>query len=307
MTQTSIPGCLARRAGAWKAWAILLLATLPTLAGCSGISVLNAVTPGGSYSLVSGVVYQGGDQFLDVYVPHHARQAPVVVFLYGGSWQKESTYTREQYRFVGEALAARGYLTIIPDYRLYPAVRYPAFIDDCAAAVVWAHTHAAAFGGDPEKLVLLGHSAGGYNAAMLALDPAYLQRAGGERAWIKAMVGLAGAYDFLPLTDKGLRNVFATAVPIDRSQPINRVDGRNPPILLLAGSNDDIVYVKNTNNLQARIAAAHGPVEKYIYPKLGHALIVASLSTRLQGHADVMQRTMNFFERTLKLVPTQAE
>jgi acetyl esterase/lipase len=276
---------------------LLLLALLLGLGGCSAIDVLNAITPASDYRRLQNIPFDAGDLRLDVYRPAHARQAPVVVFLYGGSWEVKRTYTKDEYKFIGEALAARGYVVLIPDYRLYPNVRYPAFIEDNAKAVVWAHAHAGDYGGDADKLVLLGHSAGAYNAAMLTLNPSYLQQAGGERSWIKAMIGLAGPYDFLPLTDPLLDEIFAPARPLESSQPINYVDGRNPPMLLMAGENDDIVFVKNTNNLYAKIKALNGPVEKVVYPKMSHIKIIITTATRLQGQSDVMAHIVDFIQR----------
>ncbi len=279
---------------------------LVLLSACSGLSVLNAISPHGGYGSLQNIRYGAADESLDVYTPAHPVDAPVVVFLYGGSWQTKISYPKANYRFLGEALAARGYVTVIPDYRLYPAVRYPDFLDDCARAVVWAHAHARAYGGDPNRIVVMGHSAGAYNAAMLALDPGYMQQAGGERNWIKAMIGLAGPYDFLPLDDADLEQVFAPAKPLETSQPINHVDGHNPPMLLMAGENDSVVYAKNSRNLYARIKAAGGPVEEVIFPEMSHAKIIATTATRLQFDSDVMPHIVDFVQRSVGTT-TQAQ
>ncbi|MGZ5948420.1 MAG: alpha/beta hydrolase, partial [Caulobacteraceae bacterium] len=141
----------------------------------------------------------GPHQRLDVYAPRRAEgPLPVAVFFYGGSWD---TGRRQDYNWVGRALAAKGFLTVVPDYGLYPQVRYPGFLEDAAQAVRWAQDHAAGFGGDPERIVLVGHSAGAYNAAMIALDRRYLAGAGVEAGRIRALAGLSGPYDILPRTD----------------------------------------------------------------------------------------------------------
>src|SRR3546814_8631076 len=97
---------------------------------------------------------------------------------------------------LGRAFAAQGFVVAVPDYRLVPKVRFPAFVEDSAAAVKWVRAHIARFGGDPDRIVLAGHSAGAYNAAMLAVDPQWL---GPDRAAVKGWATLAGPYEFLPL------------------------------------------------------------------------------------------------------------
>jgi acetyl esterase/lipase len=129
----------------------------------------------------------------------------VAVFFYGGSWDSGR---RQDYAWVGRALAAQGFLTIVPDYRLYPAVRYPGFVEDGALAVRWAADHARALGGDPGRIVLIGHSAGAYIAAMLALDDRWLEAAGVDPKAVRAFAGLSGPYDFLPLDGPVTQRTF---------------------------------------------------------------------------------------------------
>ena len=106
---------------------------------------------------------RGPRQRLDVYAPRRREgRAAVAVFFYGGSWDSGR---RQDYGWVGQALASRGFLTVIADYGLYPQVRFPGFLEDGARAVRGAQDHAEAFGGDPKRIVLVGHSAGAYNAA----------------------------------------------------------------------------------------------------------------------------------------------
>ncbi len=278
--------------------ALMCMALLLSLTGCSGIGFINGISPRGGYVKNADVSYGDPALKLDVYKPKKAAaKSPVLVFFYGGSWQKGSTYLKADYRFIAEALVARGYVVVIPDYRLYPDVKFPGFVEDCARAVVWAHANAAAYGGDPDRLAVMGHSAGAYNAAMLALEPDFLRQAGGDRAWIRAMIGLAGPYDFLPLTDPALQTIFEPAKPLRRSQPIDHVDGHGPPMLLLAGNDDTVVYPKNTRNLAAAVRARGGTVDDYIYPSMSHIKIVATTATRLQPFSDVMDRVAKFMDR----------
>ena len=239
---------------------------------CSPLGVLNGLAPK-RLSARSIPYGPGPRRSLDVYVPERAaRPAPVVVFLYGGSWDSG---TKEDYRFVGGALAAAGFVTVIPDYRLYPEVVFPAFLDDCAAAVAWAATHAHEYGGDG-PMILMGHSAGAYNAAMLAHDPSYLTRAGVNRP-LAGTVGIAGPYDFLPVGTDELRAIFGQPPTPPGTQPINHVDGRNAPMLLLAGASDTTVLPRNTTRLAARIRAAGGSVQSRIYPGIDHKEIIGAM------------------------------
>jgi len=145
------------------------------LSACSPLLTFNAIVPkdGGTRLVVRDAPF-GPDarQRLDVYAPASAARArPVLVFFYGGSW---NSGTKAGYAFMGRAFAAQGFVTVVPDYQLVSLVRFPAFLQDNAAAVRWAQTHAAEIGGDLDRIVLAGHSAGAYNAAMLALDPRWL-------------------------------------------------------------------------------------------------------------------------------------
>jgi acetyl esterase/lipase len=252
--------------------ALSLLAT-----ACSPLGVLNGLAP--KRLSARNIPYGPGPRrTLDIYMPTQARgaapvRAPVIVFLYGGSWDSGA---KEDYRFVGGALAAAGFVTVIPDYRLYPDVVFPAFLDDCAAAFAWARAHAQDYGGGG-PMVLMGHSAGAYNAAMLALDPAYLGGAQDVSRPLAATVAIAGPYDFLPVQTAELKAIFGQPPTPPDTQPINHVDGRNAPMLLLAGATDTTVLPRNTVRLAARIRAAGGPVQSRIYPGIDHKEIIGAM------------------------------
>jgi len=264
------------------------------LVGCTGVGALNAITPDRGYTLAEDVVYDGSTNMkLDVYAPTTdvVGGAPVVVFFYGGRWQSGS---KDDYRFVGQALAAQGYVAVIPDYRLYPDVRFPSFLEDSAKAMRWAHDNASRFRGDAAKLFVMGHSSGAYNAAMLALDPRFLTAVGGSRDWLSGMIGLAGPYDFLPIYDPTLRDIFGPPEKFQDTQPIFHVDGENPPLLLMAGQDDEIVQAENTNSLRRAVVSAGGAVDVVMYPKMSHEKLVSSLATRLQSSTDVMAHVVEF-------------
>lgn len=268
------------------------------LAACSPIKVLNALTPGSSFTKTSGIAY-GSDprQRLDVYRPRQAVPgAPVVVFFYGGSWNSGS---RSDYDFVGEALASRGMVVVIADYRLYPQVRYPAFLQDGARAVAWTHEHIADFGADRQRLYLMGHSSGAYNAAMLALDPRLLAEVDLTPRIIKGWIGLAGPYDFLPIRNTEVRPVFFYPDSPPDSQPINHVSHDAPPALLMASNDDSLVNPqRNTGGLASKLRAAGVPVQEFYFSRTSHATLVAALSRPLRRLAPVLERISGFVEST---------
>ena len=263
---------------------------------CSPLTAFNTLAPRDPAARAGSGIAYGPDprQTLDVYTPKGgAAGAPVLVFFYGGGW---NSGRRQDYAFVGQALASRGFLTVVPDYRLVPQVRYPDFLKDCAAAVAWAHLHAAAFGGDPDRIVLAGHSAGAYNAIMLALDTHYLRDAGVDPRLIRAAAGLSGPYDFLPFRVDSTIATFGDAPDPAATQPINHVTPAAPPIFLGHGDKDTLVYPKNTTTLGAALAKAGDTVEVKIYPGLSHADMVLALSKLFRGKAPVLADMTGFLK-----------
>src|SRR5476651_937893 len=271
---------------------------LVLLCGCSPLKVLNSLTPTSTFTRVTDVAY-GADprNKLDIYTPVNLTgKAPVVVFFYGGSWNSGS---RTDYGFVGEALASRGIVVVIADYRLYPQVRYPLFLQDGAQAVSWTYQHIAEYGADPKQLYLMGHSSGAYNAAMLALDPQLLAAAGLSPSMLKGWIGLAGPYDFLPIENRDVRPVFFYPDSPPDSQPINHVSHDAPPSLLIASVDDNLVNPKrNTGGLAKKLRAAGVPVEEFYFTKTSHATLVASMARPLRWLAPVLDRVTAFIKFT---------
>jgi acetyl esterase/lipase len=280
-----------------KRIAILMLATL--IAACSPLRAFNAVVPQdrGVQTAARAQAYGAHPrQKLDLYRPTPARGAPpgalpIIVFLYGGSWQEG---TREGYGFAGRAFASRGFLVAVPDYRLVPEVHYPAFLEDSAAAVRWVRANAARFGGDPDRMVLVGHSAGAYNAAMLALDPRWL---GGDRAAIRGFAGLAGPYDFLPLDLAVTQAAFGRERDLPSTQPINHASAGDPAALLLHGAADTTAYPRNSQALAERLRSAGVAAELKIYPEIGHVGILTAISRWFRGRAPVLEDVAGFARR----------
>jgi acetyl esterase/lipase len=234
-------------------------------------------------------------QILDIYRPAGAAAAPVVVFFYGGSWQSGH---KETYLFVAAALARRGYVTVVPDYRVYPEVRYPGFLEDGARAVRWAKDNAARFGGDPQKLFVMGHSAGAYIAAMLVLDGRWLQQVGvAPDRDIAGLIGISGPYDFLPLRDGTLKVIFGGANDPD-TQPISHVSPGAPPALLVTGGRDSVVDPDNSNRLAARLHAAGDGAEVIDYAWVGHLSIIGAFALPLRFLAPVLHDVDAFIAKT---------
>jgi acetyl esterase/lipase len=229
---------------------------------------------------------------LDVYRPRDARHAPVVVFFYGGSWKSGK---RQWYRWAGQALAQQGLVVVIPDYRQWPQVRLDGFMQDAARAVAWAHTHAADYGGNPAQLFVMGHSAGAHIGALLATNGGWLAAQGMQPRQLAGFIGLAGPYDFLPLTDPDFIDMFgSTHAEQLRSQPVQFVSGDEPPMLLLQGTADKVVDPRNAASLANGLRAQHEPVELKFYPEIGHTAILLALSRPFRGRAPALDDTVRF-------------
>jgi acetyl esterase/lipase len=260
----------------------LLLTSLASLlaAGCQGVyfGAINATVR--DREVITSEFDPIHHLSLDVFrpAPGSVAPAPVVVFLYGGSWRSGE---RDYYRFVGTALAARGVLVVIPDYRKAPAAPFPAFMDDAARAVAWTRDHAVENGGDPKQITVMGHSAGAHIAALLGTDAQYLQRVGLAPRDLRGVIGLAGPYDFLPITDPKIKEVFGAESDWPRSQPVNFVNGDEPPFLLIHGSADDTVWPRNSEHLAVKLRAKNEAVTLKIVPGVGHiGLLNGFLSPR---------------------------
>ena len=276
---------------------MVLMAGIIFSTGCTGLQLLNATVSHRGYSRTLNLAYgQDPRQKLDVYLPKKiAPNAKVVIFFYGGSWRDGS---KTDYRFVAKALTSRGFILVLPDYRLYPAVTFPAFVEDGAAAVRWTRDHIADFGGDTNQLYLMGHSAGSHIAALLTLDAHYLKAVGLERNAIRATATLSGPYDFTPNPwDRPVFNQPTNATDINpQIEPITFVDGHEPPMLLVQGLRDKIVAPSNAINLAARIRQAGGQVTCITYPKRGHAAVVVALVSPYQWLAPVLDDVTEYFD-----------
>jgi acetyl esterase/lipase len=259
-------------------------------AGCGRVEFMAANVPAafGAYQRHPNISY-GADpqQRLDVYVPVQASAGPrpLVVFWHGGRWRFGD---KADYRFVGAALAELGYVAVLPNYRHYPNVKMPGFMDDAARAGEWAAAHAGEFGADASRLYVMGHSAGAHMAALVALDPRYFAAAGRPGPPITGVIGLSGPYDFLPLLEPDVQDMFGPPQNYPDSQPINFVRSGAPPMLLVHGLMDETVRPKNSSNLAAALRAHGVPVTLKLYPKLLHGDTVAALSLLARSRAPTL-------------------
>lgn len=274
----------------------VVVLSLLLMAACSPLKLLNASSPSRHFEQTADIAY-GDDprQRLDVYVPRElAVHAPMVVFFYGGGWRDGK---KANYEFVASSLTEAGIVVVIPDYRLFPDVTFPDFVDDGAAAAAWALENASRLGADPERIFVMGHSAGAHIAAMLALDDNYLGDHKHARQPFAGLIGLSGPYDFLPLEDGYLQQVFPEASR-PASQPINFVTGKAPPTLLIHGGADNTVWPRNSRNLADKLRKENVDVTLTIYDDVGHARVVAALAPPLDFLSPTLDDTRQFIMRT---------
>ena len=247
--------------------------------------------------LTRSIAYAGSSRHtLDICRPTGAIAAPVIVFFYGGAWR--SGY-KELYRYVAKALARRGYVAVVPDYRIYPEVRYPEFLKDGAQAVRWVKDNAIRFGGDPQKIFLKGHSAGAHIAAMLSIDARWLEAVGLHPGRdIAGLIGIAGPYDHMPRRDETLKAIFGGA---DRqeTQPIFHVAPGAPPALLMTGGRDRLVEAGNSTRLAARLVASGNSATVRTYRRIGHYIIIAAVAPFIRLFVPVLRDVDAFIAKTL--------
>lgn len=270
-------------------------------AACSPLAMLNAIGPrdGGVRRVGRDLAY-GDDprQRFDLYAPVTATvetPAPALVFFYGGGWDSGS---KDVYGWAAQALAARGFLVALADYRLVPEALFPAFIQDAAAATARVAEVASRYGGDPDRLGVIGHSAGAHLAMMIALDRRYMQ-AVGQPDLIKAAAGLAGPYEFLPFDVPASINAFGQAPDPLQTQPLTFARADAPPLWLGHGTADIVVHDEDTILLSRRIHDLGGRCEARLYPGLSHEDLIATFSPLFRKKAPVLADVSDFFHRTL--------
>jgi acetyl esterase/lipase len=269
---------------------------LALLSGCSLMGVLNSLVPSDTYKLTQDTSYGALPRHkLDVYTPIQAAPKggyPVVVFFYGGAWNQGE---KADYKFVGEALASHGILTLVADYRLYPEVRYPEFLNDCAMALAYGLEKSASLNGNPNRVFVMGHSAGAYNASMLALDSRWLKTVGHSPAELAGFIGLAGPYDFIPMTNTDTQPVFFHPNYPAGSQTIDYASALAPRTFLGAAKEDNLVNPqRNSVGLHDRLKAAGAPVTLQMYDRVNHITLAAALGAPFRWLAPVLDDVVLF-------------
>lgn len=280
----------APRAPVWRRCSIVPL--LLALSACSPLQVAEALIPDSHMAVRHGIAY-GADarQRLDVYRPRGtAALAPVIVFLYGGRWREGE---RDEYRLLGNALTRHGMVAVIPDYRLYPGTTFPGWVTDAAQAVRWTREHVRAYGGDPRRIFVMGHSAGGHTAALLALDERFLRDAGVPEGAVSGFVVLAGPVDTV-WTAPDVQQVMGPPAEWDRTYAFNFIDGSEPPLLLLHGQDDETVRARNSRHFAERVEQAGGCARAVVYPDIGHIRIVVALAAPWLKIAPVLREVEQF-------------
>lgn len=263
---------------------------------CSQLAFFAANVPAafGDYSRTRDVRY-GDDarNTLDVYLPKQPQGAPVVMFFHGGGWNSGD---KADYKFVGAALAEQGYIAVLPNYRLYPQVKFPAFMQDAAQATAWLHTHLSDWGADTHRVYLMGHSAGAHIAVLLALNPEYLQQVNLRSDMFRGVIGLSGPYDFIPFSYDYMYDLFGPADRYPQSQPINYVRADAPAMLLLHGAMDKTAAPKNTINLAQALRAVGASVQMEIYPQANHSDLIAAFSIPARKRVPVLMEAQRFID-----------
>ena len=268
------------------------------LSGCSSLDMVNAFTPSPSGLPVTLSYGSSERQRVDVY--RAGRRKPLVIFFYGGSWNSGS---RTDYRFVARAFNDLGYSVAIPDYRLTPEALYPDFLKDSAQAISLLINRAEEFGADPQRVILVGHSAGAYNAMMVALDQRWLSPE--DRQRIRGVIGLASPVNFLPIELPAARLAFHWPNTPRDSQPIEHVSSSSPPILFINANNDPLVDPRINSIAMAeklRAANVYVEVENFDGPlgMINHARLVATLSPTFQFLSPTLDKSRVFIERVTR-------
>ena len=219
---------------------------------------------------------------------------PVIIFTHGGGWNWGDP---DDYGFIARSFASEGYVVVLTGYRLFPQARYPAMLEDLAASVAWTKANIARYGGDPDRMVLMGHSAGAYNSLMLGLDKQWLAAKGLDADALAGVVSLAGPADFYPFDTESSINSFGQAENPEATQPVNHARADAPPLLLVHGEDDTVVRIRNARALEQAMATAGGKVETAYYPGMGHNDVLLKLVSPWWRDERVRNRVLAFTDK----------
>lgn len=253
----------------------------------TGLWVINGLARSVDYQVEKDVPFgPHSRQRLDHYKLSQHETKPTVLFFYGGNWRSG---VKHDYRFVADTLLTLGFNVIVPDYRLYPLVRFADIRTDAVAALEAAVTRT-----EGSDLFVMGHSAGAQLAALLTLDTSLSTAS--ER--IKGCIGLSGPYDFYPFTDDDHWDLFSPENAYPESQAVNYVRPDAPPLYLLHGAEDTRVRRGHSKSLMDKQIAAGGRANREVYPGLGHADLIVQFSRLHRGKAQVVADLAKFIQQT---------
>lgn len=279
---------------------MMLFSFIATACSQAKFSVANAPSITFNGEIVKDIPYGDLDrQRLDIYKPANLAErgsAPVIVFFHGGRWTDGN---KDQYKFVGMALANKGYITVVPNTRLYPQVKFPAFVEDAAKAIAWTADNIDWYKGRKQNIFLSGHSSGAHIAALAVTDERYLQAYGKTPSVISAFAGLSGPYDFTPEA-ADLKDMFGPPSNYPNMQISTFANGNEPPMLFIHGGEDETVKIENLKKAKQAILNANGRVETQIYPDANHIDPVAALSWINPGNLPIATRMDQFFKKYMK-------
>ena len=267
----------------------LVFLALPVLAGCSAVSVLNGITPSSSFERTHSVAYGEGDRaVMDIYRTTTPKEAaPTLVFVHGGSWSEGS---KDIYKFLAEGFTKDGYNVVVPNYRLFPEARYPDMIADTGASIRAAREM---FPNRP--VVLIGHSAGGYNALMAVMAP---ELSGLDVcASIAGVVSLAAPTGAYPLKEEPFITIFPDRFT-GQDAPMGRVDSVSglPPFFLINGLDDTTVGPKNAEDLAVALQARGFEAKTGLYDGMDHTDVVRLLSRHFDGDSSLKDDILGFID-----------
>lgn len=264
---------------------LTLLGLLTGSFAAPALSLTSRRTRDVAYVPVTDSAYDRRGQRLDVYQPRHAASQlrPVVVFIHGGNW--DSGY-KDFYSFVGRRLAKQGIVAVVISYRLAPAVHVPQMADDCARAVLWTERHIAEYGGDPARIFLLGHSAGGGLGALLATDDSLFSRWGQPRNPVRgvALDDAAGLNMYAYLRAMKYDNDARFLVPFGQNpavwqqvSPYHHLRPGLPPFLVLVGGRTFPSISSSNAEFRHRLTQLGQPPTYTVLPGKKHVAMVLQL------------------------------
>ncbi|XID75472.1 alpha/beta hydrolase [Alkanindiges sp. WGS2144] len=269
----------------------------------SGTRLLNGITFknfNARYNIAYGHEQR---QKLDVYQPletgSNTQPWPVILFVHGGSWKAGD---KDEYLFVGESFTRAGYVTVVMNYRLAPVHQYPDYIRDTAQAIQWINQHIARYGGNPNQIVVVGHSAGAFNVVETVDNKRWLAEVNVPVSSIKAVVGIAGPYSY-DFRGGDTHTAFpADAVP-DQVMPDRHVRADAPPHLLLIGSKDHFVKASNAYKMQEALQKHQVPVQIEVIKGANHISIMAAVASRLAWYKSTRQQILDYLDKVLNPEP----